>query len=268
MALNLIFLSGWANPAESLSILSDRLADKFKVYTLSVHDLTGFAAEYSYSASKTVKANTGSFPLSLYAQGLICFIEKINNPCVLIGFSAGGLAALEAASSCHGMIKGLILINTTARFCSDSDYRFGLSPSRLRAVARGLRKDTKNVLTEFFKDASAPFKEEPLALETKAEGAVLIGIDKLLDGLQYLRSTDLRNSLERIFVPSLVLHGKEDIIIPWQAGKYIAEKIQNNEWVLLQDIGHDLPFRCPKFVGDRILKLINGQNGQIIQVCL
>jgi pimeloyl-ACP methyl ester carboxylesterase len=52
---------------------------------------------------------------------------------------------------------------------------------------------------------------------------------------------DLRARLANITVPSLVLHGADDPLVPPEAGKDTAANIQGAELLIIEGMGHDLP---------------------------
>ena len=52
---------------------------------------------------------------------------------------------------------------------------------------------------------------------------------------------DLRVHLANISVPTLVLHGADDPLVPPEAGKDTAANIQGAELLIIEGMGHDLP---------------------------
>ncbi len=64
-----------------------------------------------------------------------------------------------------------------------------------------------------------------------------------------LESGDRRGLLRKITLPSLVIHGKEDVLIPYQGGVDTAENLSTSRLELFEGMGHDLPRELiPKFV--------------------
>ena len=51
--------------------------------------------------------------------------------------------------------------------------------------------------------------------------------------------------MERIEAPALVIHGADDVIIPVENGRRLAERLPNAEYVELADHGHNLPLEDP-----------------------
>jgi pimeloyl-ACP methyl ester carboxylesterase len=52
---------------------------------------------------------------------------------------------------------------------------------------------------------------------------------------------DLRASLGSITVPTLVVHGSDDPLVPMTSGKDIAANIQNADLLIIEGMGHELP---------------------------
>jgi pimeloyl-ACP methyl ester carboxylesterase len=60
--------------------------------------------------------------------------------------------------------------------------------------------------------------------------------------------------LQRVLTPTLVIHGKEDPLVPVECGIHTAEQIRGAKLELIEGMGHDLP---PKLM-ERIVDLIAG----------
>ena len=58
--------------------------------------------------------------------------------------------------------------------------------------------------------------------------------------------------LNRILTPTLVIHGKDDPLVPVECGVHTAEQIKNSRLELIDGMGHDLP---PKLT-DRLADLV------------
>jgi len=64
-----------------------------------------------------------------------------------------------------------------------------------------------------------------------------------------LESGDRRGLLRKIKAPTLVIHGKADVLIPVEGGVDTAEHISNAKLELFEGMGHDLPKELqPKFI--------------------
>ena len=53
-----------------------------------------------------------------------------------------------------------------------------------------------------------------------------------------MQKIDLRKTLKRINIPTLVIHGEDDKIIPVEAGEYLAQNISCAKMVKMAETGH------------------------------
>ena len=162
---------------------------------------------------------------------------------VILGWSMGGLIAQELAAK--RAVK-LVLISSTPRFCSAPDFSCGTPERELRALASGIRKDAEKMVEGFMVYAAEP--HTPLHRAPPCDPAMLA------TGLKYLQHTDLRHL--RITCPTLILHGRQDRVIPWQASQWLADHIPGARLDLLDGVGHDLPIRCCKEIANAVRKWI------------
>lgn len=66
---------------------------------------------------------------------------------------------------------------------------------------------------------------------------------------------DLQPLLGRITVPSLIVHGADDELVPAACGKDTASSIQDSEFMLINGMGHDLPSALYQTLADAIDRL-------------
>lgn len=63
---------------------------------------------------------------------------------------------------------------------------------------------------------------------------------------------DLRPLLAKITVPSLIVHGADDALIPAACGRDTASSIRGSEFMLIDGMGHDLPSSLYQTLADGI----------------
>ncbi|QLA18844.1 alpha/beta fold hydrolase [Desulfolutivibrio sulfoxidireducens] len=63
---------------------------------------------------------------------------------------------------------------------------------------------------------------------------------------------DIRSRLSKITVPTLVVHGADDPLVPLAAGKDTATSIYGAEFMVIEGMGHDLPPALYEMVVDAI----------------
>jgi pimeloyl-[acyl-carrier protein] methyl ester esterase len=150
--------------------------------------------------------------------------------------SMGGLLAMELLpESC----KKLVLISSTAKFCSSDDYPCGTPAKVLRRMITQLKRDREAVLDEFFKNVHFPFRESRQAISMREN--VPFDLDALVAGLEYLLVSDIRDKVPGIDIPVLLLHGSEDRIIPSTASEWLHAHLPNCALNIIENDGHALP---------------------------
>jgi pimeloyl-ACP methyl ester carboxylesterase len=63
---------------------------------------------------------------------------------------------------------------------------------------------------------------------------------------------DRREALRDVQVPTVVVHGAEDPLVPVQGGREVAESIPNADFRLIPGMGHDLPVALVPVIADAI----------------
>ncbi|MDR7235983.1 alpha/beta fold hydrolase [Neobacillus drentensis] len=77
--------------------------------------------------------------------------------------------------------------------------------------------------------------------------------------LQACLAHDTYNKIDQIKAPTLVIHGDEDKLVPYQNGVTLAEKIPNAEFLTIQGAGHIYITEANDLVNERVLEFIKKQ---------
>lgn len=75
--------------------------------------------------------------------------------------------------------------------------------------------------------------------------------------LAVLSQSNRKPALAKVKVPTLVIHGANDILVPVEAGKELAEVIPGAELLIIEGMGHDLPKEVWPSVVEAITKNTN-----------
>jgi malonyl-CoA O-methyltransferase len=226
----MIMVGGWGHPASDLEPLAARLSEHFDVSVHAVHELA-----------------------PAYSEKLDNILEQRQGPSYLLGWSMGGMVALETAARAPEKVAGLILVGSTAKFCSDEDYPQGIPAKNLRAMTAALRKHPGPVLSQFLAEVHAPDQLDPEILSVSVSRATALGIDHLVGDLAYLQSADLRKTARDLRIPTLVLHGREDRIVPYQSGQWLLDNIPHAHGTIFKGVSHNLPLVHAALVEDEIM---------------
>lgn len=157
--------------------------------------------------------------------------------CILGGESTGAVIALLAALQQPDRFKGLVLVDSV------NPNPEPPSESKKQFIA-GLLSNYQNTI-KFFIDSCVPEPDSEhlrrwglnICLRAEKEAAArLVEIDS--EG-----KSDI--SLNDFTIPTLVIHGSQDVISPLENSEYLAKTIPNSELVVIEGAGHVPPISHP-----------------------
>lgn len=244
-----ILVAGWAHRKGDLDGLASAVSRSREAVVASCADLLSMA--------ERAGASGGPPLISPYARALASLAGGVDGPCAVVGWSMGGIVALEAVSSGALRVDRMVLIGATARYCAADGYPHGVPAAHLRALRIGLRKNPRRTLRAFFHDVASPEVPAEGKINERVEAAMALGASALAHGLGYLQETELRDRLPKIGVPALVIHGRRDRIVPWRAGDYLARHLAGGRLVVHDDAGHGVASGRPGLLGPGIGEFLN-----------
>lgn len=162
---------------------------------------------------------------------------------ILMGWSLGGMLALEAAAGGY-QPRALITLAACASFCRRPDFGLGVAPAVVRGMRQRLRTEAEQVVQEFHQQLLAPreagYQEELQQLLPRNQKP-----EWLAQGLDYLRTRDLRSLLPRVVAPEVVLvQGERDRIVNAAQAYFLREQLPRARLVLLPGAGHAPMVSC------------------------
>lgn len=242
----ILCLHGHPGSSKSLSVFTDHLAQQYQTFA---PDLRGYGnSRYQ-----------GKFKMQDHLTDLTALLDQYQiKECWLLGWSLGGILALELALANPERFKGLILIASAARpFGNHPPIRWydlvftGIS-GLINAVKPGWQWniDTfgKRSLFRYLITQQTPQAYNyiasygtPAYLQTSraAEKALFEAL-----GLGYNRLKDL----ELLQMPCLVLAGADDRHITSRSSQETAEHLKNCIWKCYPDTAHLFPWEIPEQV--------------------
>lgn len=226
----LLLLHGWCMSAAVFSEIAELLAADF---CLLIPDLPGHGR-----SSPAVRND-----LSGIAADLARWLNSVAPaPVGVVGWSLGGMLALELAHQPASPVEQLVLIATTPRFTLSNDWPNGLPGAQVRALARNLARRFEATLGDFFTLALAGDdlpRERLRAIRNFAvKSSPLPERSAALGLLEVLAEQDQRDILTSIEQPALVLHGAMDQIVPLAAGRYLSTRLPHGEFATLSGHSH------------------------------
>jgi len=222
----LLFIHGWLM-SQRVWALQTPLYANFRVITLDLRG-HGSAGETDFSYDSCCE----DIALLLNHLGL--------NGVILVGWSMGAQIAIKSFHTLKGKIDGMVLVGGTPRFCSSSDFFFGLAPAEARSMALRIKRDYKRTAGEFFNSMFSAGEAAAVDMRLLASKVVSIlpSRDTALSALHELSSSDLRAFLPLISTPVMLIHGADDEICLPGASQFMAEKIPAAAIELIPFAGH------------------------------
>jgi pimeloyl-[acyl-carrier protein] methyl ester esterase len=174
---------------------------------------------------------------------------------VVLGWSLGGMVALELARQRIADIRGLVLIATTPRFVAGADWPHGVEPRVLEAFAHGVRNDYERTVQDFLAlqvlGATDP-RTTLRALRDRVRSRPAPDPSALDVGLDILRRADLRPALEGIRLDALVITGQRDRLVHPRAGAILAAALPRARVRRIEGSGHAPFLSHPAVVRDEL----------------
>jgi len=227
---DIVLLHGWGLHSDIWSASDDnllrRLARHYRVTTL---DLPG----HGYSDS----GNDG-FSLATATEAIA---EQLPPAVIIIGWSLGGLLAMQLALERPELVQSLVLISSTARFSQAPDWQAAMTTTALHGFATALLENQEVTVQRFLalqvrgsdnERRQLRLLKKALATRPPARAAAL------RSGLAILEHADLRPRLSAIRQPCLLLYGQHDRITPPAVGVGMSALLPNVTQHILTGAGH------------------------------
>ncbi len=197
------------------------------------------------------------------ASGLTSWTDalaaRLPQGAMVVGWSLGGLLALELARRHPERVARLVLIGTSARFVADDAGWPGLSADVVEGFQHGFATDPAATLKRFVALQCLGEAERRSTIQTVSAALALHSGRSppdpvLAEGLAILAGSDLRPCLAELRQPCLLVHGEDDALMPLAAARALAAALPMAELQVLAGSGHALPLSrptdCARLIGE------------------
>ncbi len=171
------------------------------------------------------------------ADDLHALIAHLGLPsCVVAGFSMGGYVLFRYFAHHADRVKALVLISTRA----EADTPEGRE-SRYAAIERLRKEGAEKYLAEFARRLVSPhtLDTDPSLVAKVRRFMGVPRVDSLIGALKAMAERpDSSPLLPTIAVPTLVVAGADDKLIPAAVAREMATKIKGAKVVVFSDAGH------------------------------
>jgi non-heme chloroperoxidase len=253
----LVFHHGWPLSADDWD--GQMMFFLERGYRVIAHDRRGHG--------RSTQTDTGN-DMDTYAADVAELVHKLGlRDAVHIGHSTGGgEVARYVARHGKGRVAKAVLISSVPPVMVKSAENPGGLPIE---VFDGLREQTAKSRAQFYRDITLPFYgyNRPGAAVSEAvrenwwRQGMMGGIKAQYDCIKAFSETDFTEDLRNIDVPTLVMHGEDDQIVPFaDAGPLSAKLLKNSTARFYPGLPHGMPTTHAELINKDLLAFIKGES--------
>lgn len=245
--INLVLIHGWGCDSRTWQPLLSALQNIARVTCI---DLPGFGrsemlADYSLDA---VLARLES---------------QLPENSVVMGWSLGGMFAVQLAARFPQKISGVISLAANVKFVATADYPSAMSPAINNNFNNSFAQDPQASL-KVFGGLLAQGDEQERALLKQLRRAETGEINaNWLQALELLAQLDNRAAFTQLTMPGLHLLAENDALVPVSAAKAMTELNSQQQICVLNNTAHALHWSRPQAVIDAVTDFLSPQFSQV-----
>ncbi|WP_121666161.1 alpha/beta fold hydrolase [Mesonia aquimarina] len=232
-----ILIHGWPLSHKAWEAQTATLVDSG--YRVISYDRRGFGSS---------SAPWGNFDYSTLAKDLRTLIVELDlNNCIIVGFSMGGGEVVRYFTDYGNdrIAKAALISSIIPLVKKKEDNPKGVPEEDLKGIMKSLKSDRIGFLKDFHKNfyncdqQKDNLSEAQLAYDWSI--AAHASPNATIKCAEAWAETDFRSELKNVNVPTLIVHGAADNIVPIEtAGDQAAEGIKNNSYEVIANAPHGL----------------------------
>ena len=188
----------------------------------------------------------GLYSLSDMAQDAVCLMDHIKtDKAHVVGLSMGGMIAQVMALEHPERMLTMTPIMSTPGISNPNlpgptkDFKEAIEKS-FDYTLEGQEEESLTTVYKGLAGSRFPFNKTKFREELR--GVIDHGYNPYTKhGESVSGSYDRLNKLSKINIPTLVIHGDEDPILPLEHGLALADNIPDSKKVILKGVGHEIP---------------------------
>jgi pimeloyl-ACP methyl ester carboxylesterase len=223
------------------------------IFGLAVDD----KGKFKFSENTKVQYN-----LSDMAQDAVSLMNELQiKKAHIIGASMGGMITQLIALDHSDKVLSITPIMTSPGIQNDSlsGPTNGLLEAMKKSFVFNLKGKLEDGVVEIYRQLTGsrfPFNEADF--REKLIPVMAHGSNPFAQhGAAVGASADRTNRLGEIKVPTLIIHGTEDAILPIDHGMALADGIEGSERLIMDGVGHEIPEQLLPEIIEAIVKNIN-----------
>jgi peroxiredoxin len=236
-----LLLHGWTANRSYWDRQVQALRDRYTVVTV---DLRGHG--------ESSRPRTG-YTMGAMAGDLEHLVRALATPRIaVVGWSMGGLVAQELARRLGERLSALVLVCTTPGGLADPKNPQA-QPERGAAMKAEMAKDFRAFVRGFAPQLFKAGAASPLLawavgqMQKTAPQVALASFEAFL-------AADARETAASLRVPTAVLHGRHDALLPLAAGEDLARRIPGATLTVFEESGHAPFLEEPEAFNDALTK--------------
>jgi non-heme chloroperoxidase len=182
---------------------------------------------------------------------------------VLIGFSMGGGEVVRYLSR-YGAdrVSKIVLASAVPPYLykSDDNPDGGIDDARIEELIAGVQQDRMAFFDEYLDSYFSAGKTRKVSPQQKAYALSLLAVASpkaTIDCINAFSRTDFREDLAKVTVPTLVIHGDSDNIVPVEvSGQRAAAAVSGSVLVIVEDAPHGMLVSHPKEWNSAVLRFL------------
>jgi 3-oxoadipate enol-lactonase len=203
---------------------------------------------------------TGPYTIADMAEDVVGVIQNLKlGPTHMVGISMGGMIMQELAIRHPELVDKLVLVSTTAGGPTGVNAKPEISALLVRKEDEDIETRVRNTFTAIAGEGYMAKHPEDL------DQIVKNSIAKPMSAESYQRQLGacvghfrqgVADQLTKITVPTLVVHGDYDPLIPYPNGQYLAEHIKGARLVTFPGVGHISMIESPERFNREVIKYL------------
>ncbi len=226
----IVLLHGTSDSLHSWDGWAEALRDKRRVIRF---DLPGFGLTGPHPQA--------DYTIDAYVQFVLSLLDQLGvQDCVLTGNSLGGLIAWQTAYAQPQRVRALILVDAAGYPLAPVDVPLGFRLARSWPASRILewvlpRGLVQDSVRNVYGDPSRLGAEQ---VDRYYDMALRAGNRRALAQRMATPAPDQSDRIAQLKMPTLILWGARDRLIPLQSARQFARDIAGSRLVVFDDLGH------------------------------